>query len=196
MISSDIPSAFIVILGALGDLSHRKLIPALYHLSSRGMLGPQHLILGVDTKNNMDVKGFKALVQKTIEDTGPAAGDENIPDWCDCSLDYHHLSVRSTGGYTGLAAKIKDLEQEHGLTGNRVFYLAIPIDALIEAITGLGEAGLNQSNGWTRIVLEKPFGTDLISHRNLDSQVHKHFKEEQIYRIDHYLGICLLPQPA
>ncbi|MBD3274606.1 MAG: glucose-6-phosphate dehydrogenase, partial [Candidatus Marinimicrobia bacterium] len=90
--------------------------------------------------------------------------------------------------FRNLAERIQSLEEEHELPGNRVFYLAIPPVAYETTINGLGSASLNESPGWTKIVVEKPFGRDLSSAQKLNNITHKYFSEEQIYRIDHYLG--------
>jgi glucose-6-phosphate 1-dehydrogenase len=87
-----------------------------------------------------------------------------------------------------LAARIETLEREHNLPGNRVFDIALPPEAFPKAIIGLGEAGLNKSPGWTRIVVEKPFGRDLVSAQELNQLIHRYFDESQVYRIDHFLG--------
>jgi glucose-6-phosphate 1-dehydrogenase len=92
------------------------------------------------------------------------------------------------GGYEDLAARVASLEDEYGLRGNRVFYMALPPQVLPDAVEGLGEAGLNRSAGWVRLVIEKPFGRDLESARDLNGLVHRYFAEEQVFRIDHYLG--------
>ena len=84
--------------------------------------------------------------------------------------------------------RIEALEEQLGMPGNRAFYLALPPPVFPRAIVGLGEAGLNHSPGWTRLVIEKPFGTDLSSARELNDLVHRYFDEPQVYRIDHYLG--------
>ncbi len=93
-----------------------------------------------------------------------------------------------TRDYRALAARLKALEKTHQFPGNRLFYLALPPDAFGPAITGLGQAKLNRSPGWTRLVVEKPFGRDPESAQNLNQLLHRYFEEPQIYRIDHYLG--------
>ena len=94
----------------------------------------------------------------------------------------------SIDDYKKLAARIEALEKQRNLSGNRVFYLALPPEAFSETISGLGEAGLNKSKGWTRIVVEKPFGQNLESVHELNKKVRGYFDESQIYRIDHFLG--------
>ncbi len=119
----------------------------------------------------------KALSEAGIDDAGP---------WCDERVYFQQ--VERSEGLGGLADKIAAIETSHRLPGNRVFYLALPPIAVPAVITALSKAGLNQSQGWTRVVIEKPFGHDLASAQSLNRLVHRHFKESQIYRIDHYLG--------
>jgi glucose-6-phosphate 1-dehydrogenase len=102
----------------------------------------------------------------------------------------HYQSVGSgqVDDYEALAARLETLEKSAGLPANRVLYLALPPQAFPGTITGLGQAGLNHSAGWTRLVVEKPFGRDLATARDLNQLVHRYFDESQVYRIDHYLG--------
>ncbi len=106
--------------------------------------------------------------------------------WCDGQI--HYQQVGAGDDHEVLAARIRHLEADHGLPGNRIFYLALPPSAFGPTIARLGAAGLNGSDGWVRAVVEKPFGEDLASARDLNTAVHQVFDEGQIYRIDHYLG--------
>ena len=108
--------------------------------------------------------------------------------WCDACLFFQSLGAGAPEDYQALAARLKALEKGHHFPGNRLFYLALPPEACGPAIAGLGQAKLNHSPGWTRLVVEKPFGRDLESAHNLNQLLHRHFEESQIYRIDHYLG--------
>jgi glucose-6-phosphate 1-dehydrogenase len=105
--------------------------------------------------------------------------------WCRERLHYHRLG---RDGYNDLAERIREIEELHNLPGNRVFYLALPPRVFPTAIDNLGAAGLDAGSGWTRLVVEKPFGRDRASAQELDAVVHRHFDESQVYRIDHYLG--------
>lgn len=161
-----------VILGASGDLAQRKLLPALGELAHRGRLPPNWALLGA-ARRTWDDERFREFVSQV------APGLRTTP------LAYHPLPQPD---YQALAARIAALEGELNLPGNRIFYLALPPGALPQAVQGLGEAGLAQSPGWTRLVVEKPFGSDLNSARDLNSLLGRYFQEEQIFRIDHYLG--------
>jgi glucose-6-phosphate 1-dehydrogenase len=170
-----------VIIGATGDLTRRKLLPALFHLveDSRRSI----VVLGSATTDQDDA-GFRKTARSALEDAG--FDEPRVRSWCDERVHYHRLD--RNGDYHSLADRIAELERDHGLSGNRIFYLALPPRIFPGAITGLGEAGLALSSGWTRLVIEKPFGRDLDSARTLNEAVHRHFDESQIYRIDHYLG--------
>jgi len=167
-----------VIFGATGDLASRSLLPALYHLMGES---DDFEVLGVATGDLGD-DGFRALARRALSEAG--FGDAGA--WCDRRV--HYQRVGRDGPYHDLAARIADLEGSRGLPGNRVFYLALPPGAFPGVISGLGDAGLARGPGWTRLVVEKPFGSDLASARALNEVVHAHFDEEQVYRIDHYLG--------
>jgi len=173
-----------VILGALGDLARRKLLPALYRLSARGDLSA-YRVLGVDTEDKLDDNGFRAWADKLLTSTGEAPSAD-ISQWCAQYL--HYFGAGKSPDYSKLAARIEALEREHHLPGNRVFYLALPSGAVPTVVAGLGEAGLSRGPGWTRLVLEKPFGWDLASAQKLNLEIHRYFEESQIYRTDHFLG--------
>ncbi len=118
-----------------------------------------------------------------------AAGPESeVRTFCGSKLFYQCLGGDGPTGYPGLRARIEQLERDHGLPGNRIFYLALPLEAFGPALEGLGQAGLAKGPGWTRVVVEKPFGRDLASAVALNALAHRYFEEKQIFRIDHYLG--------
>ncbi|MFQ5840057.1 MAG: glucose-6-phosphate dehydrogenase [Candidatus Methylomirabilales bacterium] len=176
-----------VVLGARGDLMRRKLLPALYHLHKTGHLKGRSLILGAARSTEPDDQSFRSWAREALGATGLPAG-ELTTHWCDECLYYQSIGGGRAEDYQALAARIAKLEQVHNLPGNRVFYLALPPAAFPSTIEGLGQARLNQSSGWTRLVIEKPFGRDLASAQDLNRLVHRHFDESQVYRIDHYLG--------
>ena len=174
-----------VIIGGTGDLAQRKLLPALYHLSVGGYLGDRCRILGAARRAELDDEGYRAWAKRALAEAGLGVG--NGPSaWCEERL--HYVRLGDTEDYTALAARIAELEREHRLPGNRIFNLAIPPVAFPAAIEGLAQNGLNSGPGWVRIVVEKPFGSDLESARELNELIHRHFREAQVYRIDHYLG--------
>lgn len=175
-----------VVLGATGDLMHRKLLPAIFHVSTDEALRERVALLGV-ARAPLDDAGFRATVHDSLRAAGVSDTDERR-DWCDDYVHYQRLDPEHGVPVSALAERIVEVEAAHHLPGNRVFYLALPLDALPEAIAGLGSAGLANGPGWTRLVVEKPFGRDLDSAQTLNRQIHAHFDESQVYRIDHYLG--------
>jgi glucose-6-phosphate 1-dehydrogenase len=190
------PPSTLVIFGGTGDLARRKLLPALAHLMADGAISPQTRILGVATSPENTEDSYHALVAGSLEEAGISASDAKA--FCDRCVNYQSLGDRSTAAYRALAERISALESEHGLPPRRAFYLALPTAALAGAVEGLTAAGLNGANrragdqahpdGWTRVVVEKPFGMDLASAQSLVELLRRSYKERQIFRIDHYLG--------
>jgi glucose-6-phosphate 1-dehydrogenase len=173
-----------VIHGGRGDLARRKLLPSIASLLGQGLWHPDSLLLGVGRDPDHSDEAYRQLVREAL-------GDAALPfpsGWCEAHCFYQPLPDDRESRYEDLAARIRTLESDRGLPGNRVFYLALPPEAFPGVIEGLGDAGLNRSPGWTRLVIEKPFGRDLASAEDLNGFIHRHFGEEQIYRIDHYLG--------
>jgi glucose-6-phosphate 1-dehydrogenase len=180
------PPHLFVVFGGTGDLMKRKLLPALYRLSVQGRFPPGSRILGV-ARGSLDDAAFRALSLEalTAEKAGPVA---TLREFCAKTLLYHRLADETPGEFQALRRRIEALDREATLGGNRVFYLALPLEAFGPSLRGLGEAGLNASPGWTRVVIEKPFGRDLASAEQLNQLAHQYFREQQIFRIDHYLG--------
>ncbi|MFQ5746616.1 MAG: glucose-6-phosphate dehydrogenase [Gemmatimonadota bacterium] len=177
-------ASLFVIHGATGDLSRRKLLPALHHISSGVEPGRRPVILGVGRNGDRTDESFRELAAEALREAGLDPDDTRA--WCrDC---LHYVRVAGPGDYRALRARIEEVEAVHDLPGNRTFYLALPPGAFASVIGGLGEAGLNDGPGWTRLVIEKPIGRDLASAVALNAEAHRHFDEGQIYRIDHYLG--------
>jgi len=179
------PHVFII-LGATGDLTRRKVLPALHHLREQGLLRDDVLIVGAALPN-VDVEAFRAWAREALQATS-SCGEKDLQHWCDTHFYYQSLGQGSTKDYAALAEYLGVLERTHNLPGNRVLYLALPPASVPSAIEALGEAGLTHSRGWVRIVIEKPFGYDFPSARMLNTLLHRYFTESQIYRIDHYLG--------
>lgn len=174
----------LILFGATGDLYHRKLLPALRRLITSYRLEDQCAILGVATSELSEAE-FQQMSKEALAEAGLAGPDDER--WCERVLRYQRVG-RDPESYRALRDRIEKLEAEYGYGGNRVFYLALPPSAFEPVIRALGEVGLNHSSGWTRLVIEKPFGRDLGSAEQLNEIVHAHFDESQVYRIDHYLG--------
>ncbi len=171
-----------VILGGTGDLAARKLLPSLYRLASEGSADPVILAIGSRSQTDGDYQGWavEALVRADINEADARA-------WAEDKLLYEQVA-RDAATYEGLRKRIEQIESDRGLPGNRAFYLALPPAAFAPTIDGLRDCGLNDGPGWTRLVVEKPIGTDLATAHELNETVGRAFPESQVYRIDHYLG--------
>jgi glucose-6-phosphate 1-dehydrogenase len=181
----------VVLFGASGDLAKRKVLPAMYDLSTHNSLGSRYAILGF-ARSPMSDESFRAVVgeaAKSISEVGPI--DPN--KWSDFSanLFYQAGEYGNAEDYAKLAKRLAELEAEKSLTGNRLFYLSTPPEVYQHIVEQLGHAGLARPckpNTWVRIIIEKPFGRDLASAKALNDVVLSVFEESQVYRIDHYLG--------
>ena len=176
----------IVIFGATGDLTHRKILPAFYALAQQGLLPEQFHIVGFARRDWTD-ETFRAEMQHSVEQFSRIPFEAAAWDKFAANLHYHRAEFDQAEGYPRLGELLDRLGSP--ATDNRLYYLATPPEAYPVIVPHLGAAGLNHSaNGWTRIIIEKPFGRDLQSGVALNQQVHEVFTEEQVYRIDHYLG--------
>jgi glucose-6-phosphate 1-dehydrogenase len=186
MVIQQAEPSLLIIFGGTGDLSRRKLLPAIGSLSVAGCIAENLHVLGVARDTQHDDASFRTLVLESMIASGLQANQ--VSGFCNNRFHYQALGNGAAADYAGLGARIDSLERQFGLPRCRTFYLAIPAVMLGDALLGLGRTGLNHSNGWTRIVVEKPFGHDLSSAQELVSLIHRYFDEEQVYRIDHYLG--------
>lgn len=179
----------VIIFGASGDLTKRKLIPALYSLARQNLLPVSFYILG-SARTRMDSQAFRASMQEAVAEHSDA-GIEDPTHWEDFASRIHYVPVDTDHASTGdeLKRVIEKLDQENDTGGNRLFYLSTPPSSFSPFIRLLESTGLNHSgSGWTRLIVEKPFGRDLESARALNKEVLRVFREDQVYRIDHYLG--------
>ena len=171
----------IVLFGATGDLAKRKLLPGLFHLSAAGLLPEQFRIVGTSRRPLTDDE-FRAAARKAVDEFGRReATDETWDEFAE-SLSYAASDVGAAGG---LAEAVARAEDEIGGEPGRLFYLSVPPAAMAGIVETLGGAGLAAG---ARVIMEKPFGTDLASARALNETVHGVFAESQIFRIDHFLG--------
>ncbi len=178
----------IVIFGASGDLTQRKLVPALYTMASQRLLPARYAVLGV-ARTAISDEAFREQLREGVEANGRIKPDQRLP-WEQFASDFSYLAIgyEDKESYQMLAQRLNELSAALG-SSNCLFYLSTPPQLYEPIVSHLGAAGLASSqNGWRRIVIEKPFGRDLESARQLNTAVHKVFGEEQIYRIDHYLG--------
>jgi glucose-6-phosphate 1-dehydrogenase len=169
----------VVLFGATGDLAKRKLLPGLYHLASAGFI-PQCRIIGVSL-DAIDADAFRTLAKAALDEFGSRKVTDKQWQAFAASLDYVPLAA----GASALQAALARAEQSIGAECRRLHYLSVPPAAALSAVRLLGEAQLVEHS---RIVMEKPFGTDLASAVSLNQRLHEVFAEEQIFRIDHFLG--------
>ena len=177
----------IVIFGASGDLTARKLIPALSRLAGKGRLPQETRVVGV-ARSPMTDQEFRDRLGTALREAHAKEGQPQGWDTFARRLFYVPGDAAKPGGLDRLQAWLKQHEGPSG--GQRLYYLAVAPDLYPGIATRLGEAGLSQADGdnWRRLVIEKPFGRDLASARELNRVLHVHFREDQVYRIDHYLG--------
>jgi glucose-6-phosphate 1-dehydrogenase len=188
-ITPSLDPAVIVIFGASGDLTRRKLIPALHSLGCEGMLPRDVQVVGVARSPYTD-QAFRDSVFRGVSDYARLK-----PGVCELwpgfaqRITYLSGSYDDPQTYRGLGERLAQLDARHGTGGNALFYLATPPSLYPVIVDRLGRADLNHSRrGWRRIIVEKPFGHDLQSARALNDRIHAVFQEDRIYRIDHYLG--------
>jgi len=177
----------IVIFGASGDLTKRKLLPALFHLEQVGLLPREFAIVGVARRPLGDE--FAQDMRAGILEFGDVdEGDSYLQDFVK-KIHYFPMNFDDAAGYDGLKAELDNIAKASGIGGNRLFYLATAPEYFTEIIENLGSHGMNKpEQGEVHAVIEKPFGHDLDSARELNHQVNAVFAEKQVFRIDHYLG--------
>jgi glucose-6-phosphate 1-dehydrogenase len=178
-------STSIVIFGVSGDLSQRKLIPALYNLYRKGRLSDQFRVFGTAGRPWKD-DDLRHAAREQFEDVSGSAPDENLWNRFAPKLTYTPGDFNNPNNFQEIS---ESLSAQEGGPANRMYYLATPPEYFLEIINGLANAGMLQENGgWRRVVIEKPFGSDLESARSLNDSIHAVLSEKQVYRIDHYLG--------
>ena len=178
-----------VIFGASGDLTKRKLIPALCNLAKDRLLSPQFAVIGF-SYDSMTTEAFRAQLSKDIKEFAPEPVDSNLWDWFLERIYYVQGDFQDSAAYEKLKAQIAAAEKAHSTQGNRFFYLAVSPKFFAPVAKQLGQAGLTQEldGKWARVIVEKPFGRDLDSAKELNRELKQILNEQQIYRIDHYLG--------
>lgn len=180
----------VVIFGASGDLTLRKLMPSLFSLTCEGLLPEQFSIIGV-ARSDMDDEGFRAKARKGI-DSYSRLKPEQCNQWDSFAKNvyYHRVQYDDPQAYKSLSKLLAKIDKELGGACNCLFYLSTPPFLYPIIVEQLGKANLAQQsdNSWRRIIIEKPFGNDLGSATDLNHKVHEVFDESQVYRIDHYLG--------
>jgi glucose-6-phosphate 1-dehydrogenase len=176
----------LVIFGASGDLTRRKLFPAIYSLAARNLLPERFALVGV-ARTELNDAEFRSMMKEAVRDHAQGGFDEKVWKRLERAMHYCASDVAMGGGDDKLFKLLARLDRQRGTAGNRVFYLAVPPAAFTTLVERLGHRR-DEWSGWTRLIVEKPFGHDGASARALNDDIEHHFAEHEIYRIDHYLG--------
>ncbi|MGE3165001.1 MAG: glucose-6-phosphate dehydrogenase [Planctomycetota bacterium] len=177
--------AIFTIFGGTGDLAARKLFPALCRSAQEGLLNERTQVLGLGRAYKAD-DTFRSEVRDALIEFGCRADTANS---FVRRVHYQPIGASEPSAFRALGDRLEKLRAEHSLPRHFAYYLSLPPEVMPATVTGLGEAGLNAfEDGWSRVVLEKPFGRDLASAQELNRLVHRYFAEKQVFRIDHYLG--------
>ena len=179
----------VVIFGATGDLTHRKLVPALYNLAVDGELPTGVKIIGFARREKTDEE-FRSGLEAVNAKVSRSGQNDEIWKTVSENIHYHMSEFHDVEGYKRLAERLDAIDAEHGGRGNRLFYIASSPEFFDEILINLKNAGLNEAKEgcWARVIVEKPFGTDLATAKHLNEVVNATFHESATYRIDHYLG--------
>lgn len=178
----------LVIFGTVGDLSKRKLVPALYNLMLDNWLPDRFAMIGVSYHDQTD-DSLRELLREAVNTHSRRSASEN-GKWDELAeaISYYNTDFTEPDAYSGLAQKLDDIEEEWGTSANRIFYLSVSPQFIEPISENLNRAGITQDYQKSRLVVEKPFGSDYQSARSLNQKLTGCFEETQIYRIDHYLG--------
>ncbi|WP_020497826.1 glucose-6-phosphate dehydrogenase [Sciscionella marina] len=179
----------VVIFGVTGDLSRKKLMPAIYDLANRGLLPPGFALVGF-ARRDWEDEDFGQVVYEAVKEHARTPFRQEVWDRLAEGCRFVQGSFDDPEAFHTLARTVKELDEERGTGGNHAFYLSIPPGAFPTVLQGLQTSGLTDqdSGGWRRVVIEKPFGHDLRSAKELNRIVNEVFPEESVFRIDHYLG--------
>ncbi len=184
------PPCLAVIFGGAGDLSHRKLLPALYNLLVDKELPERFAILGF-SQEDLDDEKYRAFARDGVEKFSRQKLDEDHWRQFARLLHFTRGSFTESADYVKLRERLSELDKRMGAEGNRIFYLAVPpdfIETCAAGLTGAKMVAARHGQPFTRVVVEKPIGHDLASARDINDRLARHFHEDQVFRIDHYLG--------
>lgn len=178
-----------VVFGADGDLTKRKLVPSLYTLAANGLLPKEFALVGL-AKTEFSTEEFRRKLSRDVREFAPGPFDASVWESLLPRLYYVTGDFLDPAAYARLRNQLDEVERTHGTRGNLAFYLATAPGFFSEILRHLGAAGLTRepAGAWRRVVVEKPFGRDLASARALNEEIRRVLEERQIYRIDHYLG--------
>src|ERR1017187_3244401 len=183
-----VPECVVVIFGANGDLTKRKLMPALYRLAYDRRLSAGFAVVGISRTPMGDDQFREKMLESVKQFSEDTKFDSEVWDAFAAGLFYVAGDISDKGLYERLAKRLADIEETRHAGGNVMFYLSMQPSQYASTALGLGAAGLGKGSGWRRLVVEKPFGHDLESARELSDRLHEVFDETDVYRIDHYLG--------
>jgi glucose-6-phosphate 1-dehydrogenase len=183
-----VPQCAAVIFGANGDLTMRKLLPALYRLAYDRRLSAGFAVVGISRTALSDDQFRDKMLEAVKNFSEDTKFDQDVWDGFARGIFYLAGDIGDADLYHRLAAKLSEIEESRHTGGNVMFYLSTQPSQYARIAQGIGEAGLGKGNGWRRLVVEKPFGHDLASARELSDRLHEVFSESDVYRIDHYLG--------
>jgi glucose-6-phosphate 1-dehydrogenase len=183
---SETKDALFVILGITGDLSKRKLLPALYELEVMGLLGQNFRLIGT-SRRGTTVENIETIIRESIENVDEACLRNLLQ-----RISIAHMDISQPDDFRILTELIDSIESKTGACLNRLFYLAVPPEIFQTVVNNLGAAGLHKNcqhgSGESRLLVEKPFGSDVQSSQTLIAEIEKTFKEDSVYRVDHYLA--------
>lgn len=181
-------SAIMVIFGGTGDLTHRKLMPALYNLIQDQLLPENFAVVAVGRRDKTEEEYKKDIYDSVIKHSRSKL-DEKVWDKLQAMIHYYQFDFTNLEGFSGLKNYLDQLDQMARTEGNRVFYLAVAPEYFVTIVQGLQLSNMAVSeHAWSRVIIEKPFGKDLKTARDLNNKILEVFPEQSIYRIDHYLG--------
>jgi glucose-6-phosphate 1-dehydrogenase len=175
----------LVIFGASGDLTAKKLMPALYSLAFRGLLPEKFAIVGAARSEETD-DGFRERMKQAVQQHARDPFKDEV--WATLADGMRYATLDFADGHREdeIVQTLNALDEERGTLGNRLYYFAVPPDAIGTLVENIGKR--RSTKGWIRLVIEKPFGHDLQSARDLNAEIQKYFTEKEVFRIDHYLG--------
>ena len=183
------PPCSVIIFGASGDLTKRKLVPALYSLARQNLIAPGFSIIG-SARTPMTHEEFRAAMRDAVKQFSEDEWDASVWENFEAGLFYASTDPKDGDSYLRLKELLNQVDRERGTSGNRLFYLSTPPQLYTGIVEQLKRTGMHRTTegGWIRIIVEKPFGRDLESAKTLNRDILQVFSEDQVYRIDHYLG--------
>ena len=178
-----------VIFGVTGDLARKKLLPAIYDLANRGLLPPGFALVGFG-RRNWSKQDFEDYVREAVEASSRTAFNTNVWDRLAEGMQFVSGSFNDDAAFDALANTLRSTDETRGTNGNWAFYLSVPPEHFSSVVHQLDRSGMAQpqDHGWRRVIIEKPFGHDLESAKELNRVVNSVFPERSVFRIDHYLG--------